>query len=111
MNDSKGRRDGPGINKFAAATGGGVGEDTVWATSDPFFDVVPHFVPIEAEADTVECFEGHKMTTSGAGMTSTEKDETHAPTYFGTISTRYSRMKMRCNDVTARLLAAGISAA
>ena len=68
VNDSEGGGDGPRIDEFAATTGGGVGEDTICATSDPFFDVVSHFMPIEAEADTVECFEGHKMTTSGAGM-------------------------------------------
>ena len=53
MNDSEGGGCGPGVDKLAAMTDGGVGKNAVRALFDPFFNVMSHPVPIETESETV----------------------------------------------------------
>ena len=43
----------------------GVGKDAVWASFEPGFHVGAEFVPVEAEADAVECFVGHEVSSGG----------------------------------------------
>ena len=68
MEDGERGRDGPGIDQFAAMANRGIGKDAVGAASDPFFNVVAHAMPVEAEPDSVEGFESHKMATGRAGV-------------------------------------------
>ena len=59
MNDSEGRGNWPRVDEFATPVDSRVGVDAVRARFDPSFNVGPHFVPIESEADAMQGFEGH----------------------------------------------------
>ena len=65
MNDSEWRGNGPGVNEFAIAVDGGVGEDTVGTCLEPSCNIGAKFVPIESEADAVESFVLHEMAGGG----------------------------------------------
>ena len=44
-------------------TDAGVGKNAIGASFEPSFHVSAEFVPVEAEADAVECFVGHEVSS------------------------------------------------
>ena len=73
VDDGKWGGDRPRVDKLALVAGGGVGQVAVGAGFDPGFYIRPHFVPIEPESDSVECFVGHEVPCRRGGVEGAEQ--------------------------------------
>ena len=65
VDDGKRGGDWPRVNQFTVPADAGVGKDAIGAGFEPCFHVGAELVPVEAEADAVECFVGHEMSSRG----------------------------------------------